>query len=164
MALFVQCGHCGLALQVADEFAGRQMKCRCGQVVQVGGRGSSVMDFLSDELRDRDNPLLAETPTQWAKATGATPEIAEQLEKRMGKKLSGNAGFMMAITGAIIALMLIVGLIAALLARKATTSEGAQTPRVESLGQVVSSAPIVPLLRVHPNIPWAFPPVSSLRA
>ena len=115
MVMPVQCEACGLSFEVADEYAGRQVKCRCGNVVEVA-TDPSMIDLLSEELKEGTDPLLAETPEQWAKATGADPEIAARLEKRMASKLSGNSGFMMAITGIVVALMLIIGLIAFLMA------------------------------------------------
>ena len=116
MVIPVRCENCGRGFEVGDELEGQRVKCRCGQVLEVGA-AAPVMDFLSQELNIRDDPLLAETPEEWAKATGAPPAIAEQIEKRMAKKLSSNAGFMMALTGGIIALMLIIGLVAFLLGR-----------------------------------------------
>jgi len=117
MVLPVHCNSCGRGFEVGDEMAGRQVRCPCGQSVRVG-EPPSVVDFLQDELDVKDSALFAETPAQWAKATGAPPEIAREIEKRMAKKLSSNAGFMMAMTGAVIALMLIIGLVAFLMARQ----------------------------------------------
>jgi len=111
MPLSVQCPHCGRRFEAADTLAGQPVKCACGQVVQVGA-ASAPVDFFAEELGARDNPLLAETPAEWAKATGAPPEIAAQIEKRMAKKLTSNSSFMMAVTGGVIALMLIIGLLA----------------------------------------------------
>lgn len=116
MVIPVQCENCGRDFEVGDELAGRRVKCRCGEVLQVG-EASPMMDFLSQELDIRDDPSLGETPTQWAEATGAPPEVTELIEKKMAKKITSNAGFMMALTGGIIAVMLIIGLVAFLMAR-----------------------------------------------
>ena len=117
MVIPVQCENCGHAFEVGDELAGQRVKCRCGQVVQVG-EASQMTDFLCQELNLRNDPLLAESPFEWAEATGAPPEIAEQIEKKKAKRLTSNPGFMMALTGGIIAVMLIIGLVAFLLARQ----------------------------------------------
>ncbi len=116
MVIPVRCENCGRDFEVGDALAGRRVKCRCGQVLEVG-EASPMMDFLCQELNIRNDPSLGETPSQWAEATGAPPEVAEQIEKKMAKKLTSNPGFMMAMTGGIIAVMLIIGLVAFLLAR-----------------------------------------------
>lgn len=116
MAETIQCDQCGRRFQVASAVPGQPVKCACGHVFRVG-QAAAPVDFLSQELSADDNPLLAETPAQWAKATGAPPEIAAQIEKRMAKKLTSNASFMMAITGGVVALMLVIGLVAYLLNR-----------------------------------------------
>jgi len=114
MAILVQCEHCGRNLQAPDESAGQSVRCPCGQSVQVGQ--SDVMDFLAQELDIRTDPILAQTPDQWAEATGAPPEVIERIEKKMADKLTSNAGFMMGVAAAIIGALLIIGLIAFLMA------------------------------------------------
>jgi len=115
MAIPVRCESCGREFEVDDHLASQRVKCPCGQVLQVGN-ASPTMDFFSEELNVNVDPLSAQTPDDWAKATGASPEIAEQLHRKMAKKRTSSAGFMMAVTGAVIALMLLIGLIAYLLA------------------------------------------------
>ncbi|MBN1589467.1 MAG: hypothetical protein JW888_08125 [Pirellulales bacterium] len=114
MVIPVQCENCNRAFEVSDDMAGQRIKCACGQILQVAD-SSAVMDFLSQEMELRNDPLLAETPADWAKATGAPPEVAERIEKKMATKLHSNAGFMMALTGGILAIMLLLGLIAFLM-------------------------------------------------
>ena len=133
MVIPMQCEKCGRSLEVDDKLAGKRVKCSCGKVFEVGGT-SEIMEFFSEELDIRDDPLLAETPHEWAKATGAPPEIAEQLEKRIAPKFSSNPAFMMALTGGILAVMLIIGLIAFLLARKPSSGEGAWMPAERTVG------------------------------
>jgi hypothetical protein len=82
------------------------------------GTPDGAGDFFSQELNLNTDPLLAENVDDWAKATGASPEVAEQIQKRMAPKATGNAGLMMAVTGAVLALLLIIALFAWLLAAR----------------------------------------------
>ena len=114
MAIPVKCTACGRGFQVGDEHAGKRVRCSCGETVDVVG-SSEVMDFLSQEMNLKADPLHAETLDQWIEATGASPEIAQQIEKRMKPKVTSNAGVMMAVTGAVLSLLLIIALFAWLL-------------------------------------------------
>ncbi|HBO46219.1 MAG TPA: hypothetical protein DD670_20300 [Planctomycetaceae bacterium] len=111
MTIPIKCDQCGRSFEVSEQFAGQRMKCRCGNPIQVEGAGG-VMDFLCEELEITDDPLLAETVEDWAKATGATPEIAQRIEKRLAPKKTSNAAFMMAMTGAALVVLLIIAIAA----------------------------------------------------
>ncbi|NLE38036.1 MAG: hypothetical protein GX621_08430 [Pirellulaceae bacterium] len=113
MTIPVKCDHCGRGFEVSDQFAGQRMKCNCGAAIQVGN-ASGVLDFLCQELDITDDPLMAETVEDWAKATGAPTEVAQRIEKRLAPKKSSNASFMMAMTGAVMILVLLVAVIAIL--------------------------------------------------
>jgi hypothetical protein len=145
MAIPVSCTRCGRNFEVGDQLAGQSVSCLCGEAVQVP-EVSRLMDFFSQELDIRNRHMIAETPAEWAKATGAPPEVTQEIEKRMAKKLTSNAGFMMAITGAIIAALLIAGLLAFLLAPRR------QPAATSALERSCGATPV--LLGPGPSIGW----------
>ncbi|MBN2021196.1 MAG: hypothetical protein JW809_00235 [Pirellulales bacterium] len=109
MPISILCPHCGRTLQARDEWAGKQVRCACGEAITVADDGG-VMSLLKEELNINTNPIVCVTPDEWVKATGASDEVAEQLQRKLKPKASGNANVMMAVTGAIAALMLVIGL------------------------------------------------------
>ena len=112
MAIHVQCVHCAREFEVRDDLAGKQVKCPCGSAIAVPAK-SALVNLLDEELDIKSNPVVCTTPQEWAKAAGASPEVTEALKKRMQIGAIGNANFMLGLTAAIAAVLLIVGLAAA---------------------------------------------------
>jgi hypothetical protein len=109
MAIQVQCTHCARDFQVRDDLAGKAVKCPCGSTIAVPAK-SALVNLLDEELDIKVNPVVCTTPQEWAKAAGASPEVAEMLKKRISTGATGNANFMLGLTAGIAVLMLIIGL------------------------------------------------------
>ena len=89
MAIQVQCTHCARDFQVRDDLAGKQVKCPCGSTIAVPAK-SALVNLLDEELDIKVNPVVCTTPQEWAKAAGASPEVAEALKKRMSDRRDGQ--------------------------------------------------------------------------
>jgi hypothetical protein len=65
MAIVVQCVHCGQRYRLSDDLAGKQAKCKCGQILSVPGAAAAAADNQADVLGDsaaRENePAIAAT-------------------------------------------------------------------------------------------------------
>jgi len=116
MSISVSCPKCGRILQAQEDMLGRRVRCPCGQPITVEDDGG-VLNLLKEELNIDLDPLSCQTPDEWVKATGAPPEVAEQLQRKLKPKASGNATFMMGLAGAIAAVMLVVGVAVYLFAK-----------------------------------------------
>jgi hypothetical protein len=111
MAILVQCSHCARGFQVRDELGGRAVRCQCGETVAVPAR-SALLRLLDDELDVKLDPRTCTTVREWVRAAGASPEVADQMQKKMHVSITSNVNFMMGVTSAIAVLMLIIGLVA----------------------------------------------------
>jgi hypothetical protein len=111
MAILVQCSHCARGFQVRDELGGRQVRCQCGETVTVPAR-SALLRLLDEELDVKLDPTTCTTVRDWVRAAGVSPEVADQMRKKMSVSITGNSNFMMGLTSAIAVLMLIIGLVA----------------------------------------------------
>ncbi|MBN1908585.1 MAG: hypothetical protein JW818_02505 [Pirellulales bacterium] len=110
MTIPVTCPHCGRGLQLPEELTGKQVSCPCGKAFSVSA-DDSLMSLLQDELDVNLDPLACASPAEWAKATGAPPEVTARIEEKLRPKPTSNANFMMGVAGAIVAVMLVIGLV-----------------------------------------------------
>lgn len=111
MAILVRCPHCARGFTVRDELGGRRVRCQCGEIIKVPAR-TALLRLLDDELSINLDPSSCDTPDEWLKIAGAPSDVAEQMNKKLGRNLTGNANFMMGLTGAVALLMFVIGIVA----------------------------------------------------
>ncbi len=107
MAITMECPYCARRFQVSDEKAGKKVKCSCKKVLEVPEK-TEFTNFLDEELDVKTDPVICTDPDEWIEAMGATPEIAEQLQKRMKVSPASNSKLMAGLAGAVLVILLVV--------------------------------------------------------
>src|SRR5262245_29768640 len=78
MAIIVQCPQCGQRYQLRDDLAGKQAKCKCGNVLPVPAAPSPADAGLSCLLQQdapSTPPLSQQPPTQGAGGGFVAPQF-----------------------------------------------------------------------------------------
>jgi hypothetical protein len=136
MAIPIQCPFCARRFQVPNEMAGKRVKCSCNKAIEVPAQ-TKLSSFLDEELEIKTDPIICSDPLEWAEAVGAEADIAETIQKRMAAKKTSNATLMIGVAGAVLAILMVIGVASIVMMGNEKTGEGTRPAQVESTAPAV---------------------------